>query len=221
MINTITLAGQRTPKKQRRVALEDREDFKQKLQMIAVDLFAKEGYEAVSIRRIAAQAGCSPMTLYNYFPSKHFLLRTLWQQIFERLHESCIAAIKVQRLPQKKLKAYLMQWIKFWIDQPESYKVVFLESDTLESPGESYFAQEPVAQNLLTLMIDLIHQTYDISTDELTEKRLVQILLAQSIGYLHLYHTAPELGWADDDKLTDALVDSMMLVLSSNRKAAR
>lgn len=220
MVNSSKTSSKEIPKKQRRVASEDREDFKQKLRNIAADLFAKEGYEAVSIRRIAALAGCSPMSLYNYFPSKHALLRALWQQIFERLHASCIAAIKEHRSPQKQLKAHLMQWLKFWIDEPDSYKVVFLESDTIESPGESYFAQEPIVQNLLMLVIDLVHKAYGISADELLNKRLVQIFLAQSVGYWHLYHTAPELGWTEDDTLREALADSMMLMLSAYHKAA-
>jgi AcrR family transcriptional regulator len=40
----------------------------------AVDLIEREGAEAVSMRRIAAELGCGVMSLYNHVPSKAALL---------------------------------------------------------------------------------------------------------------------------------------------------
>lgn len=43
----------------------------------AFDLFGQEGYERVSMDAIAATAGISRATLFNYFPQKELLLREI------------------------------------------------------------------------------------------------------------------------------------------------
>ena len=48
-------------------------------------LFAAEGYEGVSMRKIAAIAQCSPATLYTLFPNKRQLLRHIWETVFSEL----------------------------------------------------------------------------------------------------------------------------------------
>ena len=48
----------------------------------AEHLFSSEGYQAVSMRRLAQQAGMGTMTLYKYFTNKHAILQQLWQVFF-------------------------------------------------------------------------------------------------------------------------------------------
>jgi AcrR family transcriptional regulator len=43
-------------------------------------MFAQEGVAAVSMRRIAAAVGCSPMALYRYFGSKDELLLAMFEE---------------------------------------------------------------------------------------------------------------------------------------------
>lgn len=52
---------------------------------IAFDLFARHGYEAVPVEKIAAAAGVSRATFFNYFPQKDLLLRSVAEARAERL----------------------------------------------------------------------------------------------------------------------------------------
>lgn len=52
---------------------------------VAFDLFGKQGYEQVSVEAIAAAAGVSRATFFNYFPQKDLLLREVAQARVERL----------------------------------------------------------------------------------------------------------------------------------------
>lgn len=52
---------------------------------MAFDLFGKQGYEQVSVEAIAAAAGVSRATFFNYFPQKDLLLREVAQARVERL----------------------------------------------------------------------------------------------------------------------------------------
>jgi len=68
--------------------------MRQEIANIATRLFQEEGYAKISIRRIASEIGCSPMTLYKYYPAKIDILRTLWADIFNDLFD------KLEALPQ-------------------------------------------------------------------------------------------------------------------------
>ena len=52
---------------------------------IAFDLFARHGYEAVPVEKIAAAVGISRATFFNYFPQKDLLLRSVAEARAERL----------------------------------------------------------------------------------------------------------------------------------------
>lgn len=52
---------------------------------VAFDLFGKRGYESVSVEMIAAAAGISRATFFNYFPQKELILREIAAARAERL----------------------------------------------------------------------------------------------------------------------------------------
>lgn len=52
---------------------------------VAFELFAKQGYESVSMDAIAEAAGVSRATLFNYFPQKELMLRDIAASRAEKL----------------------------------------------------------------------------------------------------------------------------------------
>jgi AcrR family transcriptional regulator len=52
---------------------------------VAFELFAKSGYETVSMDSVAAAAGVSRATLFNYFPQKELILREIAAARVEKL----------------------------------------------------------------------------------------------------------------------------------------
>ena len=48
-------------------------------------LFAAEGYQSVSMRRIGQEAGCSPMAVYRHFASKQELLLSICEESFAHM----------------------------------------------------------------------------------------------------------------------------------------
>ena len=54
----------------------------------AVSLIARFGYEAMSMRQLAAEVGVQAAALYRYFPTKEDLLFTLMREHMEGLTEA-------------------------------------------------------------------------------------------------------------------------------------
>lgn len=90
-------------------------------------LFAAEGYQSVSMRRIGQEAGCSPMAVYRHFAGKQELLLSICEESFahmmrnlERPHPS---------LPLvEQLRARMAIFIRFCAAHPSHYRLAFLDA---------------------------------------------------------------------------------------------
>ncbi len=65
-----------------------RDDQGQRILEAASELLSKEGASALSVRRIAASAGCSTMGLYSRFGGKDGVVDELFAEGFERLTDA-------------------------------------------------------------------------------------------------------------------------------------
>ena len=62
-----------------------RESLRQEILDAARPLFARDGYEATSIRKIAEKLGCSTGILYHYFEDKDEIMAELVRETFQKL----------------------------------------------------------------------------------------------------------------------------------------
>ncbi len=58
---------------------------------VAIGLFGRQGFEATTLRQIAAQAGVSAGLLYRYFPSKRAVVLALYDELSRDLVGACEA----------------------------------------------------------------------------------------------------------------------------------
>ncbi|RUW22529.1 TetR/AcrR family transcriptional regulator [Mesorhizobium sp. M4B.F.Ca.ET.013.02.1.1] len=81
----------------------------------AVGLIARLGYEAMSMRLLAAEVGVQAAALYRYFPTKEDLLFTLMREHMEGLLHAWDAARPAGADPVARLAAYVENHIAFHI----------------------------------------------------------------------------------------------------------
>ncbi len=74
-------------------------DTVDRLGRAALDLLGREGFAALTVRRVAAQAGVGAATAYTYFSSKeHLVAEVFWRRLAESppaAHESADPATRV------------------------------------------------------------------------------------------------------------------------------
>lgn len=91
----------------------------------ARDIAREEGWQAVSIRKIADVIEYSPPILYEYFDSKDKLLETIRNDGFAFLHEELLKLRTLYRNPEKLITEFAqIQW-KFMLTQTEVFQVMF------------------------------------------------------------------------------------------------
>ena len=97
-----------------------------RLQQAALQLFARHGYAAVSMRQIAAEVGVQAGALYNYIPDKQTLLFELM-----RGHMDALLAARAQRAGQGGALARLEEFTRFHISfhlaRPDAVFVSYME----------------------------------------------------------------------------------------------
>lgn len=97
-----------------------------RIQDAALELFARQGFAAVSMRQIAAKVGVQAGALYNYTPDKQSLLFGLMQSHMEEL----LAARADQALPQDtvaRLEEFTRFHIRFHFSRPDAVFISYME----------------------------------------------------------------------------------------------
>ena len=98
----------------------------------ALALFARHGYAAVSMRRIATEVGLQAGALYNYTPDKQSLLFDLMKQHMDTL----LQALEAQPQPSQPvaaLETFTRFHIRFHAERPEAVFISYMELRNLEA----------------------------------------------------------------------------------------
>jgi AcrR family transcriptional regulator len=90
----------------------------------ARDLIKEEGYEGLTLRKLAQRIQCSPMALYTYFADKQALLTALALEGFEKLAKRQEGTSR--REPLKALRKIMLDHIAFAEENPTEYRILFL-----------------------------------------------------------------------------------------------
>ena len=88
-------------------------------------LLVADGYEALSMRRIAASVGCSATSIYLHFENKDALTHALISEGMDRLHDALSAAADGLGAPADRLEALSRAYVRFGLENPEYYEVMF------------------------------------------------------------------------------------------------
>jgi AcrR family transcriptional regulator len=79
----------------------------------ALELFARLGYHATSMRAIAAQADVQPAAIYHWYASKEQILVRLQDDFMEQLTERVVGGMERQARPALKLAAAVREHVVF------------------------------------------------------------------------------------------------------------
>lgn len=95
----------------------------------ARELIQEEGYQGLTIRKLAKRMECSPMALYSYFADKQALLTALALEGFEKVAKRFDST--VHRDPLAALRKILLDYIAYAEENPNEYRILFLSVETL------------------------------------------------------------------------------------------
>jgi AcrR family transcriptional regulator len=103
----------------------EREEVRRKILDAARELFATEGYERVTMRRIADAIEYSPTALYHHFEDKNALVDALCEEDFGRL----LGALLTRELPSdpiEQIRQMGRAYAGFGLENPNHYRYMFM-----------------------------------------------------------------------------------------------
>ena len=108
----------------------DREAVSRAILDAARDLFVAEGFQNVSIRKIAERIEYSPAAIYGYFPSKDDIFFALAEEGFRLLGDP--AAVRHDPVlrtasPHDRVRAIFWRLYEFSRDQPQYFALMFVD----------------------------------------------------------------------------------------------
>ena len=169
-------------------------------------LFRAEGYEGVSMRKIAHEAGCSASAIYIYFQNKRQILHVLWESVFTDLTVR-VARCHAAAPPSGRIEAMSLAYIDFWLSRPDDFRSIFLVEDKPETAIEGYFVDQSAAVPELDIFRDAIAEAQ--ARGEIVDgdpEELKNVLLCAFHGLALNLLTIPEYGWGSPDRLRDNTV---------------
>lgn len=102
-----------------------RENLKSRILETARDIATKDGWDAVSMRRIAESIEYTAPVIYSHFKDKDDLLKELVGEGFRLLDEAAEKAREGEATAEGRLRAIAKAYWKFAFENPEYYQVMF------------------------------------------------------------------------------------------------
>lgn len=103
----------------------EREEVREKIMDGARRLFAENGYDAVTVRKIAEQIEYSPTAVYVHFKDKRDLFEAICQTDFGALARQFQTIAQIQD-PVERLQATGREYGRFALTYPNHYRLMFM-----------------------------------------------------------------------------------------------
>jgi AcrR family transcriptional regulator len=193
-----------------------REDLRQKILETAEALFVKEGYESVSMRKIARQIEYSPTTIYHYFKDKgelfFFLLESYHGQLLSRME----AIYLRENDPIVTVKEGMRAYTEFGLANPSYYKLAFMSPP--EFRADSYMVEGSKG----TMLFVKLRASVDLCIRQglfapMQADLAAQVVWMMNHGATSLLLSNPNFPWADRNALVERVIDTTIDGLRAGR----
>jgi len=186
--------------------------LRQEILDAASELFVNEGYEHVSMRRIAEKIEYSPTTIYLYFKDKAELLEQVCAETFSRLSRILAGLDELPGDPAARLKRGLVAYIKFGLENPHHYRATFMTPIPEGFDEEKY--KQPDSPGMQTFDF-LRRRVFDCIAAEKFKKNADAELISQTLwagvhGLTALLITCEGFPWVGREKLIHSMVDTLV-----------
>ncbi|MCH2164501.1 MAG: TetR/AcrR family transcriptional regulator [Marinovum sp.] len=187
------------------------QEFRSKIGRHALEIYRAEGFGAVSMRRLAREVGCAPMTIYAHFEGKTDILRYLWADVLTDMSNDIQAKLTRIVGPSERLETAAHAFVAYWIAHPDHFRLVFMSNDVTRSDVRA-FVTEDATRAHIQVFSDLIR---DVLSEEHDVKMRTDTLISGMIGIALCMNTIGDYPWADVTLMTKQLLTSTLAKATS------
>src|SRR4030095_10928297 len=195
--------------KQRRE--REKEALRQDILDAARELFLNEGYENVSMRRVAEKIEYSPTTIYLYFEDKASLLYAICEETFAKLAKRMETIARDSGEPIDALRQVCRAYVDFGLKYPNHYKLTFINHTQHPKDDKRHSREESMGRkacgNLRTSVGACIEAK---KFRETNIEAVTQMIWAGGHGVTSLLISMPDFPWVKKTELIDLMIDTLL-----------
>lgn len=190
--------------------------LRQEIMDAASELFVRDGYENVSMRRIADKIEYSPTTIYLYFKDKAELLDQVCQETFSRLVVRLSKIMEQQTDPVERLKRGLVAYIEFGLENPHHYRATFMMPRPEGFDKKKYHQEDSPGMQAFSFLTRGLADCVNAGQMPAMNVELAsQTLWAGIHGITALLITHSSFPWVGREKVIHSTVDTLVTGLST------
>ena len=180
----------------------------------AVELFARLGYHATSMRALAAAAEVQPAAIYHWHASKEAILVGLQDDFMEKLTDRVLTSMNRERKPARKLAAAVREHVGFHgIHRQEAFVTDSEIRALSDAPRAALIAKRDAYQGIF---IEAIEAGVADGSLRVSDPRVAAYaILLQCTGVALWFDPAGELGL---DRVAELHVELVLGALGASRE---
>lgn len=185
--------------------------LRQEILDAASELFVRDGYENVSMRRIADKIEYSPTTIYIYFKDKGDLLEQVCKETFGRLVQRLTKIMDQPGDPVDRLKKGLLTYIEFGLENPHHYRATFMMPIPEGFDKTKYHQEDSPGMQAFSFLIRGVTECVKAGKLPAQNVELAsQTLWAGIHGITSLLITKSWFPWVGREKVIHSTVDTLV-----------
>ena len=194
--------------------VRDKELFRSRILDAARDLIHENGYEKLTIRKIADRIEYSPMSLYNHFADKDDILVALAREGFAKIGKALPKPGSGD--PLAVLRKAMLQYIDFGLKHPDEYELVFMtrrssqSKPNLKASVEASIPNDAGGQTAFRRMLEYVDAA--LAANDITGERfqIAKVLWAGLHGCVSLQLTQIRFPFGPPKLYAEAVVDALI-----------
>ena len=175
-------------------------------------LVKEEGYEGLTIRKLANRVGYAPMSVYSYFADKQDILFALAEDAFETLARNIEAHPSDD--PIEALRAVMTEYAAFGLGNPNEYRTVFMTEKTKLPEGRSHEEMEE-GNPAMKALISRVEACVAAGKLQGDPRAIATMLWAVGHGTISLLITFPFYPFGDPEAFVKRMCDATLATLST------
>jgi AcrR family transcriptional regulator len=163
---------------------KEREERRELILNAAGNIIKEEGFENLSIRKIAAKIEYSPAIIYHYFKDKDDIINNLMKINYGNIVDILSSADISDESPEIRIRRQLKKYIEWALSAPEEYKTALLSSsEEILNHTSTLFEGASVKRHALSILAKEI-KSYCKNMDEKEIELTAQIIWTSTFGLI-------------------------------------
>lgn len=194
----------------------EKEEMKELILSTAATIVGSEGFDKLSIRKIANEIEYSPSIIYHYFADKDEIVNHLMQRGYEKITLAITSAKITSDSPEDQLKEMTSNYINAALKMPDEYMAAQLSKSPKAIKHTSMLYKGASKGKSI---IGALHQCVkeinkDIDMEESKCELISQLIIVSTMGLVMKLIIEKQIGDEQRNRLIECFTNEMVLKIA-------